>query len=379
MIRTFLISILFASVSFAQADYSVGGYFQNLQTAWAPKNSDYLFLHGSTANRINFTFYYGENFTFNLGARNILDYGNFYGLIPNYSDLLTANDGYFNLNKVWKNKNSYSFYSEIDRINLLITKDDFEIQIGRQRINLGMNLVWTPNDIFNSSSYLNFSYFEKPGSDAVRAQYFFGYASSLEFVYKLDAEKEMSAAAVLRLNNWDYDFQFFSGVMKKDYVAGLGFAGEIADAGFYGEATYFIDKEKFADTNGVFVAALSANYTFENSLFIHGEFLYNSAGATENINWNGGLFNGKYNAKNLSPSRFSIFAEVSYSVTPLIKIDVSTIFNPLDYSYFLNPYIDFSLSDNTDLLLLCQFFMGESNTEWGDLGAFYYAQFKWSF
>ncbi len=379
MKKFFAILILLAANLSAQTDWTLGGYIQNLQTAWNSKGTTSILMHGTTLNRINFHFYAGENFTFNFGMRNVIDYGGFYSSIPDYAGLISADNGYFDLSKIWTEGKSYSIYSEIDRLNALYTNGNFEMQAGRQRVNLGMNFVWTPNDIFNSASYLNFSYAEKQGSDAVRAQYFFGYASSFEFIYKLDANNEVTAAGVLRLNNWNYDFQFLAGEMRSDYILGFGYAGDISGAGFYGEATYFIDKENFADTSGVLVAAVSGNYTFGNSLFIHGEFLYNSAGATENISWHGSLFSQKYDAKNLSPSRYSLFGEISYPVTPLVKLDLATIFNPLDNSFFLNPNVNFSITDNINLLLLGQFFFGDDYTEWGGFGSFYYAQFQWNF
>ena len=377
-LKILFVLFLLRSLAFAQSDFEINGYFQNLQTVWQPEKLDYLYLNGSLVNRINFKFYYGENFTFNAGLRNIIDYGNFHTLFPTYAALLTEEDGYLNLTKLWTDKSSYTFYSQLDRLNILWSYGNFELQAGRQRINLGMNMVWTPNDIFNSASYLNFSYVEKHGSDAIRAQYYFGYASSIEFIYKLDAQENVTAVGVLHLNNWDYDFQFLAGETSQDYVLGTGWAGSVSDAGFYGEATYFRDKEK-KDTTGVLVAAISGNYTFSNSLFIHFEALYNSAGKTENISWNGLFFGQKYNAKNLSPSRYSLFAEISYPLTPLIKIDFPVIFNPLDYSYFLGPNVDFSFTDNIDLLVLSQLFFGNDNTEWGDFGSYYFAQLKWNF
>ncbi len=375
----FVFYVLFPLILFSQTQFEVGGYFQNLQTLWQQKNLNEYWMNGTTVNRINFSMYYGENLTFNLGLRNIADYGNFNSRIPGYSASLTKDVGLFDLSKLWTSETSYAIYSQIDRLNIFYTNGNFEFQIGRQRVNLGINMVWTPNDIFNSASYLNFSYFEKRGSDAVRAQYYFGYASSFEIVYSLNLDKDPTYAGILHLNKWDYDFQFFAGRMINDYVLGFGYAGDISGAGFYGEATYFRDKNNFTDTTGVLIAAVSTNYTFENSLFVHFEFLYNSAGATENIRWNGSLFSNEYNAKNLSPSKYSLFGEISYPLTPLVKIDFSSIYNPLDNSFYLSPNVNFSLSDNAELLLLGQFFVGKNNTEWGNFGSFYYAQFKWSF
>jgi len=129
--------------------------------------------------------------------------------------MITKDNGYIDLTWVNSSSSSYVFYSNIDRLNLFYTKDNLEIQVGRQRINLGINMVWTPNDIFNSSSFLNFDYVEKAGSDAVRFQYYTGLTSSVEFVYKLNGHKEISAAGIFKFNKWGYDFQLLGGMMEK--------------------------------------------------------------------------------------------------------------------------------------------------------------------
>ena len=75
-------------------------------------------------------------------------------------------NGYLDLTEKISSGNSYLLYTNIDRLNLSYTFNKLEIQIGRQRVNWGISSVWTPNDIFNSSSFINFDYAEKPGSDA---------------------------------------------------------------------------------------------------------------------------------------------------------------------------------------------------------------------
>ena len=274
---------------------------------------------------------------------------------------------------------SYIFYSNIDRLNLTFTYDNLEMQIGRQRINWGINSVWTPNDIFNSASFINFDYVEKPGSDAVRLQYYFDFATSLELVSKLDYNENLTLAGRFKINKWNYDFQFLGGLSDIDYIFGAGWAGDIYEAGFTGEFTYFKNKKNEQNTDEQLVSSIGANYTFSNSLFISFEFLYNSIGKTGKVNSLNNIFNLDYSAKQLSPARYSIFSQAAYPITPLINSSFALIFNPSDGSMLLSPTLEVSLNEDVYLLTSGQFFLGENFTEWGDYGQFYYLRIKWNF
>jgi hypothetical protein len=139
----------------------------------------------------------------------------------------------------------------------------------------------------------------------------------------------------------------FAGVMQTDLTAGLGWAGQIEGAGFTGEASWFRNMENFSDTTGVYVASIGANYTFKNSIFINFSCIYNSVGLTGPANPSLANLVGSFayvysrnlNAKNLTPSRFDIFGQISYPATPLLSLDLASIFNPYDKSVFVGPSI----------------------------------------
>ena len=116
---------------------------------------------------------------------------------------------------------------------------------GRQRVNWGVNLVWNPNDVFNTFSYFDFDYEERPGTDAVRVQYYTGVTSSAELVYKMGKKCQRNGFGRLVSfhHNWNYDFQFLGGWVGTDFVAGTGWSGDIRGAGFRGEITQFVPRK----------------------------------------------------------------------------------------------------------------------------------------
>ena len=142
-------------------------------------------------------------------------------------------------------KNQFVAHSVIDRMLIQYSDEKWDITIGRQRINWGINNIWNPNDIFNAYNFLDFDYEERPGNDAVRIQRNLKNSSALELAYKSGKNKDKHTAAFLyKLNKWKYDFQFLSGIYQTDYVLGGGWAGNIKEAGFKGEMSYFIPIKK---------------------------------------------------------------------------------------------------------------------------------------
>lgn len=361
------------------------GYLQSLNTVYIEDIDAEWYTMGSIYNRLNLKWFPHQNWRFSIAARNIFSYGQMiYSAYPYYSDLLVYDEGFINLTWPIVKDSSYILYTNIDRANIQFSKNNWDIRIGRQRINWGINMVWNPNDIFNTFNYYDFNYIERPGCDAIRLQYYTGVTSSVEFAFKIDNDERITTAAMYRFNKWNYDFQVMGGLYKDDIVAGLGWSGYIKNAGFTGEGSYFIDRKNIADTTGIFVLSFGANYTFRNSIYVHGSFLFTSNGTTGNAGPTDPLDNPIIKVVDVSPktftrAKYSIFGQVSYPFTPLIRGDISGIFNPNDKSIFIGPNIDFSLSDNIGLLLMSQIFLGNPETEFGYNSSLFYLRLNWSF
>ena len=84
-------------------------------------------------------------------------------------------------------------------------------------------------------------------------------------------------------------------------------------------------------------------------------------------------------AKNFTLAKYSLFGQISFPVTPLIKADISGIFNPGDKSGYLGPTIDFSLTENISFNLTSQLFLGSTASEFGDYGSMFFGRLKCTF
>ena len=385
------------------------GFLEYLNNTWIPADS--MLFPGTSKdwqnfsavyNRLNFWWYPAKGLEFHAGMRNNFEFGPLvaqyneqlkmlHQLLPqlnfptDYASMITTDNGWVNLTWNLNSGNSYVIYTNLDRLYLKWSVKWFEVTVGRQRINWGENLIWNPNDIFNAYNYFDFAYVERPGVDAVLMQFYTGDFSSLQLGVKVakdrltDDETQITAAAMYRFNKWNYDFQFFGGVMNKDVTAGLGWAGSIGGAGFTGEISWFRNKDNFKDSSNVFVGSMDVNYTFGNQLFIMGSVLYNSAGTTGNAGLGPFFTFNTVDAKSFSRSRLDLFGEVRYPATPLITVDLASIFNPYDKSVYVGPSVTFSLTENVSLLLMGQLFFGDPGAEFGSIGQMLYLDLKWSF
>ena len=385
----FFLLMLFVTNGFSQkkvkvdfGTFTARGHLQYLENIWLVPDSKQWQTMGVINNRLDFEWYKG-GFSAHVGGRNTLNFGQMvYTYYPYLGEAAAIDYGLMDLTFDWASDSSYYFVTNIDRANVNYTWKNLEVIAGRQRINWGINMVWNPNDIFNTFNYFDFDYVERPGCDALSVQYYTGMTSSVQLAWKVDSDNKSTIAGMYKFNKWNYDIQVMGGKMRDDIVLGGGWSGQIKGAGFTGEFTYFHPYGGLSDPEpkSSIVGSVGANYTFPNSFFLHGSLIYNSDGTTGNAYWGNVFLGGReMSAKTLTPSRMELFGEMAYQISPLIRGDVSGIINPFDGSAFIGPSIDISLTDNIGLFLIGQLFFGEHQTEYGDYGQILYGRLKWSF
>jgi len=379
----FYFLVLFPLTSYGQDtiqhNWSLNGYitnmqsfmFQNLHNNWTVDN----ILH----NRLNFKWNNTKN---NLNAvlelRNRLIAGESVAANHDYAKLINTDNGYVKLSDNISTGISYVLNSRIDRVYFDYTKDKFQIRIGRQRINWGQCSTWNPNDIFNAYSFFDFDYVEKPGSDAIRLQYYNTNTSALEFAIKADNNHKVTSAMLYRFNKWNYDFQFLAGLLnEEDYVIGTGWSGNIGGASFTGEVSYFQPKHNFSDTTGILVASFGSAYTFKNSFTLQAEVLFDQYG-NAGINNFVDFYNMSLSAKNLSFTKVTFMLQASYPITPLLNASLAGMYYPKLNGFFLGPTLSYSLTNNIDFSIIAQSFSGQlvGNTEHFNFG---FLRLKWNF
>lgn len=360
--------------------FVLSGYVKDMPSFLFTNANNGLTSSNLIHNRLNLKWFISSSFTASVGLRNRLLTGNILTTYPGYNQTFETDQGIVGLSKNLIDQKSLLLNTSIDRIWLQYSTKKFQVTAGRQRINWGQTFVWNPNDIFNSYSYFDFDYEEKPGGDAIRLQYYSGSTSVIEFAIKSDYLKRTTFAGLYRFNKWNYDFQFLGGIANQtDFVIGTGWSGQILKGGFRGEATYFHPTNNANDTTGVFVMSVGYDYTFKNSLFLQLEVLYNGNRQQANSFMLNPLSGENMSAKNLFLPDFSMFGSVSYPVTPLVNCSLAAIVNQYSKMYFLIPGVNISMTENLELAFTAQLMRsGKKLTSDQNLNIIY-ARLKYSF
>jgi hypothetical protein len=387
--RTFLILGLFIFMTnrlSAQDKFSLNGYLSDMQTVY--HIPDQWLWENSLHNRLNFNIYPAGWLSATLQLRSRVIIGNTTRKFPGYAGALDGDQGWLDLSWVSSgnlgDSAGYVLTSTIDRLWFQLTFGNLEIKAGRQRINWGQTFVWNPNDIFNSYSYFEVDYPERPGSDALRIQYYTGNASTIELAAKMDSADRVTAAGYFRLNAYGFDVQFLGGVyQEQDLVLGTGWSGNLGKAAFRGEFSWFRDLDHFSDTTGYLMASIGLDYTFSNSLWIQAEALYSAFADELDLYSFLQFYSGNLDVKNLGFTEWSFFASLSYPFTPLINGGFAAIYFPEWKGFYLGPSFDLSLNNNLDLSLILQHFSAEFDSPSGagsrQDNTFGFLRFKWSF
>ncbi|QXD13784.1 hypothetical protein GQ464_009895 [Rhodocaloribacter litoris] len=301
--------------------------------------------------RLNLDWYASEHLSLQLGWRNRLFWGDQVRLFgASFIELQEEGDELLDLSWGHASPSGVAVHSAIDRLYATWTRGLWEVRLGRQRINWGISTIWNPNDLFNTFSFVDFDYEERPGSDALRIQRYLGFAARLELAVRPAGRlDEAVIAGLYAFNRAEYDVQILAGRMRTDWVLGAGWAGALGEAGFKGEWTAFYDPE--ADRIDL-AATVALDYMWPGAFYLNAGFLYTSTGTTDGAL---DLFGYRPSAKTLYPFTYSLLLTSSYAFTPLLNGSLTLIYSPgPSHTTFLNPTLTLSIADNWDLALVGQ-------------------------
>lgn len=356
------------------------GYIKNLQTA-AFLNQDSMLTQNFLHNRLNTRIYISNSLTVGAELRNRLFYGEYVMLAQTLGDALEIDEGYWDLSRSFINGNALVLHSTLDRLWINWASEKWDIRLGRQRINWGVNLAWNPNDLFNTYSFIDFDYEERPGADGFRVTRYLKGMSSMEVAGKFSKNPDSTVVAGLyKFNKWGYDWQILSGVYYDDWAMGLGWAGNLKDAGLKGEATYFHPRSNAEDTTGVLSSSITVDYSFKKPIYVTGAMLYNSGGTSEPLNLFQALsLGGNLNGKNLMPTKFSYLLQVNGTIKSLTSVSLAGIYGAGMNLIFLMPSVSYAINDTWDIMLLGQLAYVDFQGNITNAANMMFLRTKWSF
>lgn len=354
----------------------INGYIKNLESFSFDKNFQNNISDNLIHNRVNIKWKPVDNLILTAEFRNRLFWGETVKTTPDLAEQLHNKDEMFDLSITWIQKASLLCITNAERLNIEYRQKRWNLKVGRQRINWGITTTWNPNDIFNTYNFLDFDYEERPGVDGARGQYVFNNSCNAEIAWSGTGKKDENKGAVkLNLNKSGYDMQFIAGWYKTRPTLGLGWAGNINDAGFKGEVQYIAGRKDSADhINGT----LEASYMFKKGWYLSGGMLYNKTGLIDPIgNWNTDNLN--ISPENLMPTRWNLILTTSKEMTPLLSVNVSSIYAPGTKLMILLPSLKYNLASNLDVDLVWQSFFTEVDSRFEAVNHRAFLRMKWSF
>lgn len=364
--------------SWVRDHFSLNGYVKWLHSG-SFSGGDDLLTHNFLHNRLNFKGYFGDHFTASVEVRNRFFYGETVRISPGFGNMIDVDNGLVDLSFLAIDNRTAVFHTIIDRAFVTYTYKDWEIDVGRQRVNWGMNLAWNPNDLFNAYNLVDFDYMERPGSDAIRIQKYSPSSVAELAIRPGENLDEMVIGGLYKFYKGGYDIQIIAANYYTDLALGLGWAGNISNAGFKGEATWFQPREEL-DAQGALSASMTFDYAFKNGVYVNIAGLYNSLGTSDVMNLNTAQFTtGTLSAKNLMPSEVSTFAQVSGALNAALSASGALIYLHGMDILFVMPSLATSISNNWDADITGQLFFGDNNGSFQNFGNSVFLRFRWSF
>lgn len=367
-----IIGCLLAGVPrLAVGQFQYKGYLKELGAFSLSNDLSTIRFDNIVHHRLETVWFAGEGFSVRADVRNRWISGYTAREMPRYGELIGTDPGFVDLSHNWVDRRGHVLNSSVDRLHGSWEGDAWEVHVGRQRLNWGKSMVWNPNDLFNTYSWLDFDYEERPGTDAVRIQHHWGFASSLEIGYRMARDFDRTVlAGMWRGNTGTYDWQGIAGYYGGDWVLGGGWSGYIESSGFKGEASLFLP-------DGTLTASVGGDHMLQSGVYLSGELLYNG-GFEDAPGSESSLFQPP-TASNLFIAKSGYFVNASGSPHPLVSAGVGLMGSFTRSVHILIPQVSYSVAENVDFLVLAQLLRGRTLRDLTDTPNGVYLRLKWSY
>lgn len=243
--------------------------------------------------------------------------------------------------------------------------DKHAFTIGLQRVAFGVGRIWTPVDMFNPLQSISLESGERAPVFAARYGYALGDTSTLTAVLSEQADKNIKGAFRLKFNTGFADLAAVYVKEKNRELIGYEAAGALYNTGFElrSEGGSYTD----TTTNTTFTKLIvGTDYSFENSLTLIAEYLYNE-------NQTGYAYNPLIQSYSVTPDAFSdvinqkdrhyLAVMASYQFSTLLSGFLLAMNNLVDGSLITISSLNYSLSDESNLILGGFVSAGASNSE----------------
>ncbi|NQT96897.1 MAG: hypothetical protein HQ562_04065 [Candidatus Marinimicrobia bacterium] len=283
----------------------------------------------------------------------------------------------------------------LDNIFLEFHHDRFDLTLGRQQIPSGVGYAWNPTDLFNTKDMMDPTY-EDTGVPATRIDVPFGLSTTFTGILQLKDTWDNTTQyyqAKTGLGNFDLSliygrFNYSETSLKAILIDSLGQFGlspgakiPIPDTqtrtrelfGFNAEGELFglgaraelaVNRLDYDSDSLKYEFIIGGDYTFDNSLYLLGEFYHNDFGVkVDDTEFDDYLIFLAGQRKSLNQNYFFLMA--MYPLTDLLSGSLFGIANLDDGSLAINPQLTYNIFEDVELSLLVSVFVGDDRDEFG--------------
>jgi hypothetical protein len=369
------IFLLIGGASTAQEKVDIFGYFES-QYMGTSVNSEYYQLFSNKL-RLDLQSDLTENISF---AANF-DYITYHGKKEwNILDFLAPDvvaqvpqgmESFYVLN--------FSNRTFLDNAYFKLSLKHFDLTVGKQQISLGTGYVWNPMDVFNIKELVDPTY-EQPGHNAIRLDVPIGNACTVTALYSPDDSWKNSAKLIQfkgRISHFDYSLiaiekawryhdytQFdlekmnFLELPEQRRLLGASTAGELFGMGVWAEFAY----NWMESTDNFYELVIGTDYTFDFQTYFMVEYYRNTLGKTDFKEYTLNDWMRVFAAEQKTISRDQIYLFIQHPVTDLIQLGFQSIYSISDHSMALVPVLNYSFSENIDIMAYLNLNIGKEGT-----------------
>lgn len=265
-------------------------------------------------------------------------------------------------------------YGQLYRLYGGYSDEKQRVSVGLQKVSMGVGRIWNPTDLFNPKNPLALEPDEMYGVFALAYTYTPGSLSQITAVAAQRADHSFKYAGRAK-GYLGFADAAINAVSANDVtMIGYELEGELLHTGveLRSEGGWFDDKllhQQF------FQGLIGADYAFENSLILIGEWLHTSRTFDHELM----LRMPSGAPSNLVRSRDYVGLSVGYQFDPLLYGTLSTVISADDGSFYAGPFFRYSLDNDMSFGLGGMFYGGKSGSEFGDYGQTYYLNLKITF
>lgn len=231
------------------------------------------------------------------------------------SKIILDNNNIYNFKKN-DNENKTKLY----RAYLKYSNEKHLFVLGRQRVPFGVGRIWNPIDVFNPIDSTAIEIDEREGVNSFRYEYALNNLSNIDatlskrkFALRVKSFLEVADVALVVVKDDENDKE----------IIGYEFEGELGDT----KIELRSEGGRFKTLHDIYYEYIAgAEYGFENSFVMLGEYKYNSADKSNHVGFN-----------------------FSYQPSMLTSLNLLGIKNLEDKSYMISPGFMYSLSDESTL------------------------------